>query len=363
MKVTLRKRERKDKISLYLDFYDKKTRRSEYLDLYLILKPKNKTEREQNRKTLECAEAIRARRQIEFQNNKMGLIDRTAADKSFLDYFESLAKKRKASEGNYGNWMSALKHLKNFTNSGIKVSQINEEWLGDFKNYLLTEVKTKDDKRLSVNSAASYFSKVLAVLKQASKVNIIDENIWKDVKRIEEMEVEREFLTLEELKEVADKDCENPLLKRAFLFSALTGLRFSDIENLRWKQVQHSDETGYSINFRQVKTQKLVTLYISGEAFNLLGERRSGPSKVFQDLVYSDYNNQKLKDWIKSAGIEKKITFHSARHTFATLQLTLGTDIYTVSNLLGHKSLKTTEIYAKIIDKRKIEAANRIKLK
>lgn len=93
-----------------------------------------------------------------------------------------------------------------------------------------------------------------------------------------------------------------------------------------------------------------------------MGERKAGNEKVFQDLTYSDYNNAKIREWMIRAGVEKHITFHCARHTYATLQLTLGTDIYTVSKLLGHKSLKTTEVYAKIIDQKKKEAANRIKL-
>ena len=84
--------------------------------------------------------------------------------------------------------------------------------------------------------------------------------------------------------------------------------------------------------------------------------------KVFSNLKYSALNNLKLREWVMKAGITKHITFHCARHTYATLQLNLGTDIYTVSKLLGHRHLKTTEVYAKVMDKKKQEAANRIKL-
>jgi site-specific recombinase XerD len=79
-------------------------------------------------------------------------------------------------------------------------------------------------------------------------------------------------------------------------------------------------------------------------------------------LEYSAYNNTLLREWVKEAGITKYITFHCFRHTYATLQLSLGTDIYTVSKLLGHRELKTTQIYAKVIDKVKREAADKIKL-
>ena len=84
---------------------------------------------------------------------------------------------------------------------------------------------------------------------------------------------------------------------------------------------------------------------------------------ILPDMKYSAWNNLKLKQWIMQAGISKEITFHCFRHTFATLQLTLGTDIYTLKDLLGHKAIKNTQIYGKIIDQKKVDAANRIKLK
>jgi integrase len=152
------------------------------------------------------------------------------------------------------------------------------------------------------------------------------------------------------------------LLKKAFIFSALTGLRWSDIEKLIWSEIQHSKEMGYYIRFRQKKTKGAETLPISEQARELLGEKGEQNDQIFKGLHYSAWSNLKLQQWVMKAGIPKNITFHSARHTYATLQLTLGTDIYTVSKLLGHKELKTTQIYAKVIDDKKKEAANRIKL-
>jgi integrase len=151
------------------------------------------------------------------------------------------------------------------------------------------------------------------------------------------------------------------LLKNAFIFSALSGLRWSDIEKLTWSEVQNSGND-YYIRFRQKKTKGAETLPISEQAFNLLGKRGKPEEKVFDNLKYSAWNNLKLREWVMKAGITKHITFHCARHTYATLQLNLGTDIYTVSKLLGHRHLKTTEVYAKVMDKKKQEAANRIQL-
>ncbi len=362
MKVTLRQRNKNGKISLYLDYYDKGKRKYEYLRIYLIDKPRTAEERAFNKKTQQLGESIRAKRQLELQNGIYGFNDTEKINSIFLTYFELLAEKRRDSDGNYGNWMSALKHMKNWDKSNVRFADIDNEWLEDLKYYFVHEAKTKQNKNLSKNSCVSYFNKVRAALKEAVKDGIIIRNPAENIEGIKEAETKREFLTLDELKEAVKAHCEIEAVKNAFIFSALTGLRFSDIEKLTWSEIQHSDENGYYIRFKQKKTKGQETLPMSDDALQFMGERKEGDKKVFEDLTYSDYNNAKIREWMIRAGIEKHITFHCARHTYATLQLTLGTDIYTVSKLLGHKSLKTTEVYAKIIDQKKKEAANRIKL-
>lgn len=180
------------------------------------------------------------------------------------------------------------------------------------------------------------------------------------IKSIKLLDTQREFLTLEELQNLAKTPFQYEDLRRAALFSALTGLRFSDVEKLIWSEIRHSEEQGYYIRFKQKKTKGAETLPISDDAFSLLDERDDDRAKVFPNLEY--WQCAFLSGWTKNAGINRKITFHCFRHTFATLQITLGTDIYTVSKLLGHKNLQTTQVYAKIIDEKKREAVNRIKL-
>ena len=199
-------------------------------------------------------------------------------------------------------------------------------------------------------------------LKQIVKDGILPANLSEGVEAFKQGEPEREFLTLEELQAVAKEECEIPQLKTAFIFSCLTGLRWSDIQKLLWSKVQHSNEMGYYIRFRQKKTKGAETLPVSEQAFDLLGDRQDPKERVFKGLKYSAWHNLKLQQWVMKAGITKTITFHCARRTYATLQLTMGTDIYTVSKLIGHKEIKTTQIYAKIIEDKKKEAANRIKL-
>ncbi len=99
---------------------------------------------------------------------------------------------------------------------------------------------------------------------------------------------------------------------------------------------------------------------LSVDAFSLIGERCGDSGKIFKDLKY--YQTKYIPDWILKAGITRKITFHCFRHTFATLQMTFGTEIYTVQKLLGHKNIQTTQIYARIIDEKRREAVNKISL-
>lgn len=366
MNVTLRQRQKRDKISLYLDYYHHGQRQYEYLNLYLIPEPSKgrltKEQKESNRKNLALAEAIRSKRHLEIQNGIYGFEDQEKKRGSFIGYFQLLAEARKDSLGNYGNWDSALKHLRKYARVDVTFSQIDKRWLEGFKDFLRTELLTPSGTRLSQNSQSSYFNKVRAALREATKEGIISRNPCQQVDSVKPGESEREFLTFDELQSAAKAECEIQVLKQAFLFSALTGLRWSDIQKLVWSEVQHSNEIGYYIRFRQKKTKGAETLPISEQAFSLLGERGEAEERVFIGLKYSAWHNIKLQQWMLRAGVTKSITFHCARHTYATLQLTFGTDIYTVSKLLGHRHLATTQVYAKVIDDKKKEAANRIQL-
>jgi len=367
MNVTLRQRKKSNKISLYLDYYSNGKRQYEYLNLYLDPEPEKgkltKKEKEDNAKILELAESIRSKRHLEIKNGIFGFQDSGKMKGSFLNYFESLAEKRNDSIGNFGNWDSTLKHLKKYTNDvDVSFSQIDKKWLEGFKEYLQKTAKTPSKKALSQNTQSSYFNKVRASLREALKEEIIQRNPADTIDGIKPGEPEREFLTYDELIAMSKADCEIAILKRAFLFSALTGLRWSDVNKLTWSEIQHSKEIGNYVRFTQKKTKGTETLPFNEDALKLLETRGDAKDRVFEGLKYSAWHNVKLQQWAMKAGISKTITFHCARHTYATLQLTLGTDIYTVSKLLGHKDLKTTQIYAKIIDERKTLAASKIKL-
>lgn len=381
IKVSLRQKKiSKGRNSLYLDFYPpiphpktgKPTRR-EFLGLYIFEKPKIPIDKQHNTETLRIGESIRQKREnflnkpeIYSEYEKEQLLKKELGEQCFIEYYTKLANKRKGS--NHDNWVSALKFLDRFTNSSLKFADLNQKVLEDFKDYLLTTKSNRSSKTtLSQNSAVSYFNKVKAALKQAYTDGILQYDLNAKVKPIKAVETRREYLTIDELNELLKTDCNNSLLKRAALFSALTGLRFSDIKKMTWSELEYINGQGYFLNFDQKKVNGVEVLPISEQAYSF-AEGLENPKHmpqdkpVFEGLKYSAYQNKHLFQWIGAAGITKDITFHCFRHTFATLQLFNGTDIYTVSKMLGHKDLKTTQVYAKIVDEAKRIAADKIKL-
>lgn len=356
---------RKD--SFYLMYHDSAANKREYewLKLYVFDKPKTELQKIHNKETWNLVESIKAQRVLDLQSRQHGFVSSVRGKIGFLTYFKTLVDKRFDSSGNHGNWRSAYLHLTNFCKgTDIPIEKIDDNFLERFKDYLLTEriAKRPVKARLSQNAALSYFNKVKAALKEAYQGKMIKENPCIGVKGIKEKETHRQFVTFEELQALAKTDCKCPLTKRAFIFSALTGLRFSDVQALKWKNIKYDTANGWSLEYTQKKTKSTEVLPVSEQAINLLGERKDNEISVFEDLVYSAYKNRHITDWVKDAGIDKHITFHCARHSFATLQLTMETDIYIISKMLGHKNLQTTQIYVKVIDKKKIEAAARIPL-
>jgi integrase len=359
------KKGRSRKVSLYFAYHFGAgiKREYEFLDLYLYEKPKNRLEKEHNKDTLQLAETIKAQKVIDAQTTAHGFVSSIRSKIGFLAYFKKLTEKRFDSGGNHGNWLSTYQHLNDFCNGkDIAIENIDDRFLESFKEYLLS-CKTRKGKgttKLNQNSVLSYFNKVRAALREAYQNRLIKENPATRVKSVKSAETHRQFLTFEELQQLAKTSCELPILKKAFLFSALTGLRFSDVKALRWDNAKYSESDGWSLQFTQKKTKGAEILPVSEQAIKMLGEKMNSEIEIFDSLDYSAWNNLKLREWVMAAGITKKITFHCARHSFATLQLSMNTDIYTVSKLLGHRHLKTTEIYAKVIDKKKIEAVSKI---
>lgn len=376
MKVHLRKKKLKSgKTSLYLEYYkghsttpegkSKILRDFEYLEIYLTTNPETPTQKKENKENLELAEQILTIRKAEVYQGKYNLKNENKGKISFLEYYEQKKEERYQTKGNYDNWDAAQKHIEAYCPLHTTLNDIDVDFIKGFKKHLDMIAVTKSQKKLSQNTKHTYFNKFKACLNAAFEEGYLKENLIKKVKGFAMGESTREYLTSDELQKLSDTPCKLPLLKRAFLFSALTGIRWSDVNKMKWSEVREegNDENGlpiFRIIFQQKKTEGVEYLYISQQARQLLGKRTDSKERVFKGLRYSAHMNLQLLRWCMDAGIKKHITFHSARHTNAVLLLENGADIYTVSKRLGHREIRTTEIYAKIIDKKMKEAAHLI---
>lgn len=327
---------------------------------------------ENDREIMLYADSIRKLRQKEYDNlelyNELDQIQAEQKEKSeenFVTYFEALINKRhkNSSEAIKVNWERAIDFLISFKGEEIPFHSIDYKFCEAFKAFLLNAPRGGNKNGiLSQNSASTYFSVFKAALKQAFIDGYFSTEISAKIKSIPHEESRREYLTIDELNILVATPCENDVLKRAALFSALTGLRHSDIQKLKWNEISIENNQP-RIHFTQKKTKGVEYMPISQQALEICGEPKSPDDWVFENLTNPAWINRPLKTWVAKAGIQKNITFHCFRHTFATLQLSSGTDIYTVSKMLGHTNVKTTQVYAKVIDEKKNKAAEAIQLK
>ncbi len=279
-----------------------------------------------------------------------------------INYFSKLAEEKRDSKGNYENWKSSLKHLTNYLESknmsSILVSELTSGIIIDFKKYL-SNAKNAYGKDLAKNTKSSYFEKFKSTVRKAIESELIPKNILTGVKGLKTENSFKEYLTETEVKSLIAGECKIPVLKDAFLFSCMSGIRWSDLVKLTWEEVKFESD-GIKIVFRQKKTKKEEYHFINSGAAVFLG-KKTDEQKVFPGLKYSGYFNNKLREWVRSSGItDKHITFHSARHTYCCALLDQGIDIFTVSKMMGHSDIKNTMIYSKIVDKKREAAANTI---
>ena len=316
------------------------------------------------------ADKVRALRQQEYDTavvysdrEEEMIAQNERSEQDFIAYFKSIIYKchPNSSKSIIVNWTRVGELLSIYSKGKpIPFRTISVKLLEDLKLFMLSAPQGGNKSgTLSQNSAATYFSIVKAGLHRAFIDEYLTVDIGTKVKGIPDVKVKRETLTLEEAEMLAQTPCENEVLKRAFFFALLTGIRLCDIHELTWGEISQTS-TGWRVDFTQRKTHITDYLPISDQAYSLCGERRESDRHVFEGLTGSSWISRPLKKWIEASGIKKHITFHCSRHTFATLQLESDTNIYTVMGMLGHTNVKTTQIYAHIVDKSKRDAADAI---
>lgn len=343
--------------SIYLDTYKDGKRTYEFLKLYLVPEVDEAT-RQQNQTNLQAATAIKSQRLIDMANDEAGITKASQRSKMLLTDWMRYYSNRKRETGQSDAFSKqidkAIRHIILYRGDKVTLKDVDKAYCLGFIDYL-------NGLQMANVTTAGYFRCLNCALNMAVREEILPMNPITKIssdQRIKIPESTREYLTVDEVKTLMAADCINEAVKRAYLFSCFCGLRYSDIKALTWADVLLDGEQ-YRIKIIMVKTQKTLYLPLPKEALRWMPERGDAKDtdKVFS-LPSQCYLNVVLRTWAANSGINKHVTFHTARHTFATLELTAGAELYTVSKLLGHTQVKTTQIYAKIIDKKKDEAVN-----
>jgi integrase len=355
-------------ISLYLDMYHKGNRKKEGLKLYIIPET-TPAAKLQNKNTRRLAEQIKAQRILDIQ--KDGLVDWEKLKKfrttlvSWLEDFvtceaqlspSGVVSKRNAK-------VRVEEYLASIGKPDLRLSEVDREFCRGFVAFLRTCKSHRGKETISETTARLLMYRIAAAMDKAVVEGLIPNNPFRVLEAKEKPKIRasrREFLTVEELKVLINTPCRCDIVKRAFLFSCFTGLRYSDMKSLLWSEI-HTTADGKTlyIEHRQVKTKKTVTIPLSDEALRWMPKQVDGIDQVFHELKISTGTVEDvLKEWMKDCKIDKHITYHCSRHTAATTLLTLGANLYVVSKLMGHSCIQMTEVYAKIVDQKKVETMN-----
>lgn len=371
MKEPVRIREKRlndGNVSLYLDMYYMGARKKEGLKLYLVPEV-NAAAKLQNKNTLKLAEQIKAERIIDIQRH--GLVNWENVKKGRMTLAAWVEKYTKDENGLTPASMRSKRnaqarveqYLLYIGKPNLGLKEVDKDFCKGFIAFLKTCTFNNGKKTLGSTTCRIFMNRLAAALNMAVREGLIDSNPFKllDAKeKPQKKSAIREFLTIEELRTLIATPCRYDIVKKAFLFSCFTGLRYSDMMALKWNEIHKAaDGKTLYIEHEQVKTKNTVTIPLSNEALKWMPRKSKDSERVFHQLhITSTTVEVVLGEWMQEAGIQKHITYHCSRHTAATLLLTLGADLYTVSKILGHQSIRMTEVYAKIVDKKKIETMN-----
>ena len=346
--------------SIYLDIYRGGERSYEFLKMYIVPEKTN-ADRLLNEETIRAAQAIKAQRLIEVLDNKAGLKSITKGKMLLVDWVREVAKEK---EGGYQQQILFTAELIERYGGGKKcLTDVDKAFCSGFVNWLKNEYKTKQGKPLSGYTAQNYYRCFCYAMNRAKRKELITANPFDLLERedkIERPESQRTYLTVAEVKRLIETPCSNDASKRAYLFSCYCGLRISDVKRLTWGDYL-TDGGQARLNIVVKKTKTPLYLPLSERALVFMPDRgEKGDSEPIFDLPTPNQINNVLKKWATAAGINKRLSFHTSRHTFATMGLTAGVPIEVISKLLGHADISTTQIYAKIVDKKKVDAVNLI---
>jgi site-specific recombinase XerD len=364
------------RVSLYLDYYlgylknvDEHTgkpkirhyRKKETLNLYLIQPARTQEEREKNRETLMLAESIRWEREQELKKDIHGYRLKVKS-MNFLDYFQSYIDKY--TKKDIRVIQQSLNRFKDFLTekyplfkTSIKPEQLDKDMMLSFVEYLQGG---------SVGEGAySIFQRFKKVIKYAVEHDVLLHNPCTGVVcKVDTQTLKKDILSMEEVQQLitATYKGQNNDIRRAFIFCLYTGIRYCDVKDLTYADVDYQNKL---LKFEQDKTKghsaaSGVVIPLNDGLLSLIGKPATNKPKAERIFILPSATMclKALRHWTKRADIDKHITWHCARHSFAVNILNNGANIKTVASLLGHSGLKHTEKYTRAVDSLKEAAIN-----
>lgn len=331
--VNTLKRKTKDGYSLYLDYRVNGKRVQERTGL-ILLDGKSTTTKQHNKEVMIRFKYMLVEKQKQLMDGIAVIplpVRRQKVD--FIQFFRKFMEVNPSKERR--DTATLRKLIAFHGNDTLPITEVTEDYLRMFKNYL--------ENKLSGETPYDYFKYLKMVIKQATKEGWFAINPAEDIKVSRKSNEPKSSLTIEELKILVNTECPNEVVKRAFLFSCFTGLRYCDVKVLRWSNISEDN----ILKIVQAKTNHPVSLPLVDDAVSFAGKRGNKSDLIFP-LPTGNGTNKSLKIWVKNAGIEKHITYHCSRHAFATNLTISGVDLLLTSAAMGHKSIKETPRYIRL---------------
>jgi integrase/recombinase XerD len=355
MSVILRKRKNADgTTSLRLDIFHNGQRSIETLKNLQLAKPSNAMDRELNKQRLQQAEVTAVTRAGELEANNYNMVTdagkKTKITAWMESYVDGYMKKDKRNVQGALNRFKAF--LKENGKSNLTFGNLNALIIEDFIEYL--------ESSSTGEGASSYYNRFRKMIRHAYRRKLLRENPLELVERkVSGKAKKKDILTLGELAILSSTKTESSEVRRAFLFSCVTGLRWCDVKGLKWGSINIKSR---QMNLRHAKTGGDMFMNLNNTAIELLGEAGESETDVFI-LPSANGANKTLKAWVKRAGLQKAITWHNARHSFGTNLIYNDVDVLTASKLLGHTSMKLTQRYVDAANEMKEVATDKLNFK
>jgi integrase len=342
---TIKIRQRKNpsgQYSLHLFYWDGNKGHTENLKLYISGKSKDSV---LDKNKIKLALNIRNKKEIQFLEDNSGIPFSSSKEAiNFIDFFKTFSNSKKDT-----NYRISLDHFKRFyQKDSIDIKRIDYEISLEFKNYLLSL-------NITPYTAQHYFAAFKAALNHAVRLREIEYNPAGTLTiKYQRKHIER--LTLTELQALANTECKYNELKNGFLFSCFTGLRISDIRNLKFSNIKDNH-----LRIIIQKTKKEADIKMNETAIKIINEQsKTKVDRFIFHIPHGGKTSKRLKEWIISAGIEKKITFHCSRHTFGCLLVENGVDVFTIKKIMSHEDVRTTLQYVEKVDTTKDQAIDKL---